>query len=67
MNISVSTLMVQGEKAKTEGVLITIISGHLKTISEQRLNWRRDKVRKLSVKGYTPRRIDDTLKIPLAL
>lgn len=59
--------MVQGEKAKTEGVLITIISGDLKTISEQRLNWRRDKVRKLSVKGYTQRRIADTLKIPLAL
>ena len=35
--------------------------------SEQRLNWRRDKVKELSVKGYTQRRIADTLKISLAL
>jgi predicted transcriptional regulator len=39
----------------------------LRTISEQRLNWRRDKVRELTVKGYTQRRIADILKISLAL
>ena len=39
----------------------------MRTISEQRLNWRRDKVRELSVKGYTQRRIADTLRISLAL
>jgi predicted transcriptional regulator len=39
----------------------------LRTISEQRLNWRRDKVRELSVKGYTQRRIAEILKISLTL
>ena len=39
----------------------------MRTISEQRLNWRRDKVKELSVKGYTQRRIADTLKISLTL
>jgi predicted transcriptional regulator len=39
----------------------------LRTISEQRLNWRRDKVRELSVKGYTQRRIADMLKVSLTL
>lgn len=42
-------------------------SEHLRTISEQRLDWRRDKVRELSVKGYTQRKIADTLKVSLAL
>ncbi|MGH9977219.1 MAG: hypothetical protein ACRD8Z_15505, partial [Nitrososphaeraceae archaeon] len=42
-------------------------SEHLRTISEQRLNWRRDKVRELTVKGYTQRRIADILKISLTL
>jgi predicted transcriptional regulator len=39
----------------------------LRTISEQRLNWRRDKVRELSVKGCSQRKIADTLKISLTL
>jgi hypothetical protein len=39
----------------------------LRTISEQRLNWRRDKGKELSVKGYTQRRIADKMKISLAL
>ena len=39
----------------------------MRTISEQRLNWRRDKVRELSVKGYTQRKIADALKISLSL
>jgi predicted transcriptional regulator len=39
----------------------------LRTISEQRLNWRRDKVKELSVKGYSQRRIADIMKISLAL
>jgi hypothetical protein len=39
----------------------------LRTISEQRLNWRRDKVKELSVKGYSQRRIADILKISLTL
>ena len=39
----------------------------MRTISEQRLNWRRDKVRELSVKGYSQRKIADTLKISLTL
>ena len=46
INISVSTLMEARGKSWARGsTLITIISGHLKTISEQRLNWRRDKVK----------------------
>lgn len=59
--------MGRGEKAKIEGVLITSISEHLRTISEQRLNWRRDKVKELSVKGYSQRRIADAMKVSLAL
>lgn len=39
----------------------------MRTISEQRLNWRRDKGKELSVKGYTQRRIADKMKISLAL
>ena len=39
----------------------------MRTICEQRLNWRRDKVRELSVKGYTQRKISDVLKISLSL
>ena len=42
-------------------------SEHLRTISEQRLNWRRDKVRELSVKGSTQRKIADVLKLLLSL
>ena len=39
----------------------------MRTISEQKLNWRRDKVKELSVKGYTQRRIAEIMKISLAL
>ena len=35
--------------------------------SEQRIQWRRDKVKELSVKGFTQRRLADTLKVSLAL
>jgi len=38
----------------------------LSTKVEQRLQWRRDKVRELSVKGYNQRQIASTLKIGLA-
>lgn len=44
-----------------------LFNEHLRTISEQRLNWRRDKVKELSVKGYSQRRIADIMKISLAL
>jgi hypothetical protein len=38
----------------------------LSTKVEQRLQWRRDKVRELSVKGYSQRHIATTLKVGLA-
>ena len=38
----------------------------MNTKVEQRLQWRRDKVRELSVKGYNQRQIATTLKIGLA-
>ena len=39
----------------------------MRTISEQRLNWRRDKVKELSVKGYSQRKIADMMKVSPAL
>ena len=39
----------------------------MRTISEQRLNWRRDKVKELSVKGYSQRKIADIMKVSPAL
>ena len=39
----------------------------MRAISEQRLNWRRDKVKELSVKGYSQRKIAEIMKISLAL
>ena len=47
--------------------MLYFYSERLRTISEQRLNWRRDKVKELSVKGYSQRRIADMMKISLAL
>ena len=38
----------------------------MSTKVEQRLQWRRDKVRELSVKGYSQRHIATTLKVGLA-
>jgi hypothetical protein len=38
---------------------------HLSVKVEQRLQWRRDKVRELSIKGYTQRDIAAELKVPL--
>jgi hypothetical protein len=38
----------------------------LRTISEQSLRWRRDKVRELTIKGYTQREISSELHIALA-
>ncbi|MGB7663650.1 MAG: hypothetical protein WBL67_13030 [Nitrososphaeraceae archaeon] len=39
----------------------------MRTISEQRLNWRRDKVRELSVRGYSQRKIAEIMKISSTL
>lgn len=39
----------------------------MSTKSEQRLQWRRDKVRELSVKGHNQRQIASILKVSLAL
>jgi transposase len=39
----------------------------LRAISEQRLNGHRDKVKELSVKGYSQRKIAEIMKISLAL
>jgi len=39
---------------------------HLSTKVEQRLRWRRDKVREYSIKGYTQRDIAAELQVPLS-
>ena len=38
---------------------------HLSVKVEQRLQWRRDKIREYSIKGYTPRDIAAELQVPL--
>ena len=38
---------------------------HLSVKVEQRLQWRRDKIRELSIKGYTQREIAEELQVPL--
>jgi hypothetical protein len=39
----------------------------LRVISEQSLQWRRDKIRELTIKGHTQRDIASELKVSLAL
>ena len=39
----------------------------MRAISEITLNWRRDKVKELSIKGYSQRKIAEIMKISLAL
>ena len=39
----------------------------MRTISQQQLNWRRDKVRELTIKGWTQRQIAEELKIDHAI
>jgi hypothetical protein len=65
LHIYLSILGGKREKAKTDRVLIASISEHLSTKVEQRLQWRRDKVRELSVKGYNQRQIAAMLKVGL--
>jgi hypothetical protein len=39
----------------------------LRTISQQELNWRRDRVRELTIKGHTQREIASELRIDVAM
>lgn len=39
----------------------------MRTISKQELNWRRDKVRELTIRGWTQRAIAEELKINVAM
>lgn len=39
----------------------------MRTISQQELNWRRDKVRDLTIKGWTQRQIAEELQIDCAM
>ena len=45
--------------------MIIIEVEHLSTRIEQRLQWRRDKVRELSVKGHNQRQIASILRVGL--
>jgi hypothetical protein len=66
INRYIAPLQGDKEKVKTDLAVITSTSEHLSTKVEQRLQWRRDKVRELSVKGHNQRQIATTLKVGLA-
>jgi hypothetical protein len=66
INRYIAPLQGDKEKVKTDLAVITSTSEHLSTKVEQRLQWRRDKVRELSVKGHNQRQIATILKVGLA-
>ena len=51
----------------TSPILFNIVVGHLGSNMGQRLQWRRDKVREYSIKGYPQRDISAELQISLGL